>query len=160
MPHAPGKFCIDRNLVRWNLLNGMISRKTINDGPLDGQEVAASRVTAIEPTTFKKVERQPYGRAMILIGVALLGLAWWSLSLPLRVIFGLFGLLLVYGGVERSRSRVTIYDAFRIVIPGQDPAEWTVVGSTPEVMGIVEGIQAEMYGETNALGASSGNGSN
>ena len=153
MHHAPGKFCIDRNLVRWNLLNGMITRKTVNDGPLDGQEVAASRVTALEPATFKKVERQPYGRAMILIGVALLGLAWWSLSLPLRVILGLAGLLLLYGGVERSRARVTIYDAFRIVIPGHDAAEWTVVGSTPEVMGFVEGIQAEMYGESNALGA-------
>jgi hypothetical protein len=160
MPHAPGKFCIDGNFVRWHLLNGVITRKTANDGPLDGQEVPASRVTAIEPTTFKKVERQPYGRAMILIGVALLGLAWWSLSLPLRAIFGLAGLLLVYGGVERSRARITIYDAFRMVIPGHNAAEWTVVGSTPDVMGIVEGIHAEMYGETNAFGASSGNGSN
>ena len=160
MPHAPGKFCLDRNLVRWNLLNGVITRKTASDGPLDGQDVAASRVTAIEPTTFKKVERQPYGRAMIVIGVALLGLAWWSLSMPLRAIFGLAGLLLLYGGVERNRARVTIHDAFRLVIPGHNAAEWTVVGSTPEVMGIVEGIQAEMYGEANALGASRGNGSN
>jgi hypothetical protein len=160
MPHAPGKFCLDRNLVRWNLLNGVITRKTASDGPLDGQDVAASRVTAIEPTTFKKVERQPYGRAMIVIGVALLGLAWWVPSLTPRVIFGLLGLLLLYGGVERNRARVTIYDAFRIVIPGYDPAQWTVVGSTPEVMGIVEGIQAEMYGEANARSTSFGNGSN
>ncbi len=143
MPHSPGKFCIDRNLVRWSLINGVITRKTLNDGPLDGQDLPVQQITGIEKTFVTKVERQPYGRRMMLLGVALVALAWPSPNLWVRIAAGLAGLGLLYWGVERSRVRKSVHEAFQMVVPGRKAEDWLMVGSTSEILGFIDAVQAD-----------------
>ena len=146
MASAPAKFCLDLNRIRWSYMNGTITRKTNNDDPLAGQEVPAKQVTAIEQTTIKKVERKPMGRYVIVVGVALVVAAWMSGSTVTRGLLGLVGLLAMYRGVEMSRAKVTILDAYRLVIPGRNQEDWQLVGNTPEVHGFLEAVRSEMRG--------------
>ncbi len=152
MPHSPGKFCIDRNLVRWTLINGVINRKTLQDPPAGGQDVPVRQVRAIQKTTVKKVERLPFGRTMVLLGVLLLAVAWWSMMVVVRVSLGVAGLATLYSGAERMRARISYHDAYQLVIPGRKREEWLVVGSTPEILGFIEAVQSEITDETNVAG--------
>src|SRR4051812_21178364 len=135
MPHAPAKFCIDRDFVRWTLIEGAINRKTNLDDPGGGQEITTDQVRAIQRTTIKRKERKPLGRPLLLIAVLLLVIAWSSNYVALRFAIGLAGMACLYSGAERMRPKVRVEDAFRLVIPGRNAEEWTVVGVTPEIMG-------------------------
>ena len=146
MPHSPGKFCIDRNLVRWSLLHGIITRKTSTDSPLDGQNLPVSEVTGIEKTTVVKVDRPRFGWPAILTGIAVLVIAWQIDSLPLRILIGVMGFASVYWGSLRIRARRTVHDAYQIIVGGMKPEEWTVVGSSPETIGFIEAVRSELAG--------------
>ena len=117
MPHQPGKFCIDQNLVRWTLLDGTITRKTLQDPPTGGQEMPAKRVRAIEKVTVKKAHRLPFGWPAALFAVALLGWAWWTHSLVVRLAGGLVGLTCLFWGLKRIPARTTEHEAYQIVAP-------------------------------------------
>ena len=143
MPHSPGKFCIDRELVRWSLLNGIITRKTLQDPPTGGRELAASRVTAIEKITVKKTKRQPLGRPMTVLGVVFLLLAWASGALLVQLPLGLAALALLYKGLKRMQVRTEEVEAHQIMAPGARPEDWVVVGSASELLGFLEAVKAE-----------------
>ncbi|MBI2818168.1 MAG: hypothetical protein HYX72_14635 [Acidobacteria bacterium] len=153
MAYSTARFCIDRNIVRWTLINGVINRKTNQDDPTGGQDISVQEVRAIERTAVRKKERGTLGRPLLFIAVLLLATAWGSDSLTLRFVVGLAGLALLYTAVERLRTKVTMHDAFRLVIPGRNAEEWTVVGVTPETMGFVRGVEEEISSPTRAAGA-------
>jgi hypothetical protein len=153
MPHAPGKFCIDRDLVRWTLIEGVINRKTNQDDPRGGQNLPVEQVRGIERTTIKRKERKPLGRPLLLIAVLLLVAAWSSNYMALRFAIGLAGLACLYSGAERMRTKVRVEEAFRLVIPGRNTDEWTVVGVTPEIMGFLGAVEAEISSPSQAAGA-------
>ena len=143
MPHSPGKFCIDKNLARWTLLNGTITRKTLQDPPTGGRELSASQVTAIEKVTVKKVERQRFGWLTIVMGVIILDLAWFAGYLFVQIPLGIAALVLLYTGAKKLQSRTVEVEAHQIVAPGTKPEDWVVVGSAPELMGFLEAVKAE-----------------
>jgi hypothetical protein len=143
VPHSPGKFCLDRNLVRWSLLNGIITRKVAADGPQEGRELPVHQVRGIEKTTFLKVERSRSGWLTALFGIAVVVLAWQIDFAPLRLTIGVLGFASVYAGSQKIRPRREVHEAFRLVGPNLRPDEWIVVGSTPEVTGFVEAVRLE-----------------
>jgi hypothetical protein len=153
MPHAPGKFCIDRDFVRWTLIDGVINRKTNQDDPSGGQNLRVEQVRGIQKTTVKRKERQSLGRPLLLIAVLLLIAAWNSNYIALRFVMGLAGLACLYSGAERMRTKVRVEEAFRLVIPGRNTDEWTVVGVTSEIMGFLGAVEAEVSSQSRAAGA-------
>lgn len=153
MPHVPGKFCIDRNMVRWTLINGVINRKTNQDEPTGGQDVSIEEIRAIERTIVRTSTRNRMGWPLVLFAALLLVAAWGSASIIFRFVMGFAGLASVDSGVEKLRRKVTIHDAFRLVIPGRNSQEWTVVGSTPEVLGFIRGVELELSSPASAIGS-------
>jgi hypothetical protein len=151
MLHSQGKFCIDRNLVRWTLLDGIINRKTLQDEPMGGQELPIKQVMAVEKATGKKVERLPFGWPAALFGMGLLAVVWWAGGLFVRLVGGLGGLACLYWGAKRIPARTTVLEGYQIVAPGVKQEDWLVLGSTPEVIGFIEGLKSEMARETQAL---------
>jgi len=156
MPHSPGKFCLDQNLQRWSLLNGVITRKTKDDPPEGGQNLPVEKVTAVEKNTFTKVERLPFGKPATLLGVVLIGIAIGSNSLTARILCGLLGLLIFLWGVKRIPAKTTVLDAYQIVAPGTNPAEWRVVGSAPELIGFVQAVKVESSHPAESVGGARG----
>ncbi len=150
MPHTSGKFCIDRNLVRWTLLNGIITRKTLQDDPTGGQELPVTQVKMVEKVTVKKIYRLPFGWPVAVFAAGLLAVSWRAGSLFVRLLCGLAGLACLYWGAKRIPARTTEHDAYRIVAPGVNPEEWMVVGSSSEITGFIEALRAGLAPETEA----------
>lgn len=146
MPYRQAKFCLDVNKIRWTLLEGVITRKGQEDGPLEGQELPIEQVAAVEPTTVQRVYRSRLGWPVTLVAVALLALAvWiatflWRVSVPFFVV-GLLGLL---WGAKRIAPQREVLEAHRIVAAVANPEEWVVVGSISEVKGFIEGVKIEL----------------
>jgi hypothetical protein len=146
MTQRQAKYCLDQNFIRWSLVEGVITRKTAQDGPMDGRELSLSQVTHIEKTTFQRTVRSRLAWPVTLVALALLALSvvltriWWPASLPGFAI----GLLLLLWGVRRIPPRTETLDAFRLVAAVPNPDDWIMVGAVPEVEGFVEGIKADL----------------
>jgi|SRR5579885_666729 len=153
MAHSPGKFCLDGNLVRWSLLNGVITRKNKDDEPLAGKELPVRDITGIEKVTITKKRRLPFGWHGVVIGVALLALCIWISNLPGRAVTGLIGIALLYWGAKRIPAITTVHEGYRIVAPGLSAEEWVVVGSMPEVLGFIEAVRSEIRQKNEAVRA-------
>ncbi|MBI3934509.1 MAG: hypothetical protein HY316_07425 [Acidobacteria bacterium] len=140
------KFCLDRNQVRWVLLEGVINRKTKDDDPDKGMNLAVEKIQSIAKTQIERRHKNPLAAPATLAGVLMLGLfgwlatsSWW-LGLPGLVVGGaalLWGLARLSGTTERL-------DAFQIVASGTNPQDWYIVGSHHEVIGFIEGLRSEM----------------
>jgi hypothetical protein len=143
MPHTPGKFSIDRNLTRWSLLNGILTRKGPNDGPTDWKELPVRDITALEETTFKTAKRLPLSWPAVFVGIGLLVVAIALNSLPVRVVAAALGIFSIVWGARRISPIITVHQAYRVIAPGINPEEWTIVGVTPETRGFLEALKAE-----------------
>jgi hypothetical protein len=147
MAQRQAKFCTDLDKVRWSLLEGVITRKTVDDAPDGGQRLPVRQVTAVEKRPVERVHRSPLAWPVSLFGLAVFtisgGLAakigWLGASPGL-----LIGLLLLLWGAKRIPTKREVVEAHQIVAPGCKPEEWTVVGAVPEVLGFVEGVRAEL----------------
>ena len=143
MPHAPGKFSIDQNFTRWSLMNGILTRKGPHDGPTDWKELPVKNISALEETTFRTVKRLPLAWPAVFVGIGLLVLAVAANSWPARAVAASFGMLSTAWGIRRISPMVTIHQAYRIIAPGINADEWTVVGVTPETRGFIDALKAQ-----------------
>ena len=157
MLHPPGKFCIDRNLVRWTLLHGFLTRKTLQDSPEGGQQLDVRQIRAIEKVTVKKRKRLPFGWAAALLALCLLALSWWASRLFVRLLGGLAALICLYWAAMRISGRTIEEEAYQIVAPvvapGVNPEDWLVVGSSSEITGLINALKAALTQGTEAVGA-------
>jgi len=146
MTQRQAKFCLDQNFIRWSLVEGVITRKTNQDGPMDGRELPLSQVTRIEKTTLQRTVRSRLAWPVTLAALALLALSvglamiWWPVSLPGFAI----GLLLLWWGVRRIPPQTETLGAYRLVASVPNPDDWILVGAVPEVEGFIAGVQAEL----------------
>ena len=67
MGSQEAKFCLDRNQVRWVLLEGVINRKTQQDDPDKGMNLPVGQIQSIEKTSIERRHKNP------LAGPAVLG---------------------------------------------------------------------------------------
>ena len=146
MPYQQAKFCLDRNQVRWTLLEGVITRKSPQDGPTEGKQLHIRQATAVEEIKVSKVYRSRLGWPATLLGLGLLALFGWFASFSwIAAIPGLLvGLLCLFWGARRIAPRTEEVGGFQIVAPGSEPAEWRLTGTIPEVRGFVEGVRSEL----------------
>jgi len=146
MPYQQAKFCLDLNHIRWSLVEGVLTRKTSQDGPTEGRELPIRQVTCIEKTTFQRTMRSRFAWPATLFALGLLALSvvlamiWWPASLPGFAI----GLPLLRWGVKRIPPQTETLEAFRLVAPAPNPEDWVLVGGIPEVEGFIAGIRAEL----------------
>ena len=54
MSGREAKFCLDRNQVRWVLLEGVINRKAPQDDPDKGMNLAIEKIQSIESTQVER----------------------------------------------------------------------------------------------------------
>jgi len=146
MSGREAKFCLDRNQVRWVLLEGVINRKTKDDDPDKGMNLAVEKIQSIEKTQIVRRHKNPLAAPATLAGVVFLALSgwiarasWW-LGLPGLVV----GAIVLLWGLMRLSGTAEKLDAFQIVAAGTNPEDWYIVGSHHEVIGFVEGVRAEM----------------
>ena len=146
MSGREAKFCLDRNQVRWVLLEGIINRKTQQDDPDKGTNLPVEKIQAIEKITVERHHSSPLAKPAFIIGVVILGLFGWLSTVSIWA--GLPGLivgaLVMLWGLKRLSGTTEQLEAFKIVAPGFNVQDWTVVGSHHEVMGFIEGLRAEM----------------
>ena len=146
MANRQAKFCMDLDRIRWTLLEGIITRKKQDDGPMEGQEMPIQRVSGVEKITVTRVHRSHLAWPVTLFAIGLLVVSWvittiwWVAAIPG---FGI-GLAGLFWGVKRIPPKTEVLDAYQIVIPGADPKDWVVVGSIREVLGFIEGIKIEL----------------
>ncbi|HWP83620.1 MAG TPA: hypothetical protein VNN17_00385 [Terriglobia bacterium] len=146
MPGREAKFCIDRNQVRWVLLEGVINRKTPQDDPDKGLNLPVEQITAIEKTQVKKRHKNPLAKPAAAAGLLLLALFGWlaTLSLWLGVPGLVAGLYALIWGLMRLPGTTETLDAYQIVAAGTHPEDWYIVGSHPEVEGFIAGLRREL----------------
>ncbi|MBI3894864.1 MAG: hypothetical protein HY313_02930 [Acidobacteria bacterium] len=146
MAYRQAKFCMDLDRVRWTLLEGVITRKKQDDGPLEGQEAPIQRVSGVEKITVKRVHRSPLAWPVTLFGIGLLVLSSIVLTIGwvAAILGSVVGLACLFWGVKRISPKTEVLDAHQIVIPGTNPNDWVVVGSISEVLGFIEGIKIEL----------------
>ena len=140
------KFCLDRNKVRWVLLEGVINRKAHDDDPAGGQNLAVSEIQRIEKTVVERKQRSPLALPATYAGLGILALFGWITTLSMWAgIPGLaLGAIVLLWGLMRLGGQTERIDAFRIVAPGIRADEWVVVGSHAEVQGFLGGVEKEM----------------
>jgi hypothetical protein len=146
MSGREAKFCLDRNQVRWVLIEGVINRKTLQDDPDKGLNLSVERIEAIEKTQIERRHKNPLAKPAAITGILLLGLFGWLATISLWV--GVPGLAAGAGvllwGLLRLSGTTEKMDAFQIVAPGINPEDWYIVGSHHEVLGFINGVRAEM----------------
>ena len=152
MSHAPGKFCIDQNFVRWTLLHGILTRKTLQDHPEGGQQLDVRQVQSIAKVTVKKRQRLPFGWALALLGLCVLAASWWVSRLSVRLLVAIAGLACLIWAAMRISGRRTEQEAYQILAPGVNPEDWLVVGSSSEITGLIDALKAELVQERGAPG--------
>ncbi len=140
MAHVPGKFCGDVNKVRWSLIEGTITRTTIEGGIWNTTELPVQQVMGIEKLTIEQSHRSPLGVPVTLFAVALLAIAGWAGSIPVGVI----GLLCLFWGLRLLPKQKISHEAHRLLGPGLDPEEWMLVGSGADIVGFVAALQTEL----------------
>ena len=141
------KYCLDENHIKWSLVEGVITRKSAQDGPHDGQTLPISKIKAIEKTEIQVTHRSSLGWPVTLIGLAILGLSFWiAVGSWLTAAPGfVFGLLLLVWGVKRIPAHTETIGSFRLVAPVENPDDWIMAGDdVPEVVGFIDGIKADM----------------
>jgi hypothetical protein len=146
MSSRQAKFCLDRNSVRWVLLEGVITRTTQLDDPTAGKTLPVSQITGIEKASVERVSRSPLAKPAIYVGAVLLALfGWlaastWALALP-----GLaLGAIVLFWGLVRLPGQKEVLAAYQILAPGTHPPEWQLVGSHTEVLGFIDGLRRDM----------------
>src|SRR5688572_33402249 len=146
MAGSEAKFCLDRNKVRWVLLEGVINRKSHQDDPAAGQNLAVSQIQRIEKTTIERKHRSPVALPATYAGLFLLAvfvwvatMLWW-VGLPGLVI----GAAILLWGLMRLGGQTETIEAFQIGAPGVRAEDWYLVGSHDEVMGFIGGVEKEM----------------
>jgi hypothetical protein len=155
MSSRQAKFCQDRNKVRWVLLEGVINRKTPQDDPAKGKDLAVAQITGIEKTSIERVQRSPLARPAIYAGLVFLALgggmaavAWWWM-LPGLIL----GAVTLFWGLQQSSGQKEVLDAYQIVASGTNPEDWRVIGSHEEVQGFIEGVRSAMQEAQSAKAA-------
>ena len=155
MSGREAKFCLDRDKVRWVLLEGVINRKTDQDDPTGGENLPFTQLTGVEKTSVTRVRRSPLAWPAIYAGVAMLALfAWiatanWWLALPGI----LLGVVVLFWGLRRVSGQKEVLDAYQLLAPGTRPEDWLVIGSHLEVLGFVEGVRQEVEANRRAQAA-------
>src|SRR5262245_53838381 len=146
MPGREAKFCLDRNQVRWVLLEGVINRKTPQDDPDKGQNLPIAQIRRIEEAALEKRHRNPLAMAATLAGLFLLTISGWiaSSSFWLGLPGLILGALVLIWGLARISGDVEKLTSYQIVASGTNPREWLIVGSHHEVVGFIEGLRHEM----------------
>ena len=140
MAHVPGKYCGDVNKVRWSLIDGTVTRTTTEGGIWNTTELPVQQVMGIEKLTIEQSRRAPLGVPVTLFAVALLAIAGWAGSISAGVI----GLLCLFWGLRLLPKQKTSHEAHRLLGPGLDPEEWTLVGSGADIVGFVAALQTEL----------------
>jgi hypothetical protein len=146
MSSREAKFCLDRNKVRWVLLEGVINRKTPQDDPAAGQNLPVSQIQRIEKTSVERTHRSPLALPATYAGLFLVAVFGWVATLSVWV--GVPGLVLgavaLLWGLMRLGGSTEKIEAFRIVAPGVAAEDWVVLGSHHEVVGFISGVEKEM----------------
>lgn len=154
MENRQSKFCQDRNGVRWVLIEGMITRKTAQDDPTGGKNLPVERVTSVEKTIVKRVNRSPLAWPAIYMACLLLAITAWIFSLDISALFAaptlLAGLWFLFWGLARIKGREEMLDAYQLITNGQKLSDWMIVGSHEEVLGFIDGIRNDMGGAKGA----------
>ena len=146
MAQWQAKYCLDENHIKWSLVEGVITRKDAQDGPMDGQVLPIQQITGIEKTTVQRTSRSSLAWPVTLVAAGLLAISavlatiWWPAALPG---FGV-GVLLLIWGVTRIAPQTESLEAYRIIAPVSNPDDWVMVGGVAEVVGFIEGIKAEL----------------
>ncbi|MBI2819454.1 MAG: hypothetical protein HYX73_05700 [Acidobacteria bacterium] len=140
------KFCLDRNQVRWVLLEGVINRKTPQDDPDKGMNLAIEKIQSIENTQVERRHENPLARPAMVAGFLILALFGWLSTITLWAgVPGLIiGAIVLGWGLLRLGGTTERLDAFQIVAPGTNPKDWYIVGSHLEVLGFIEGLRKEI----------------
>ena len=146
MSGRQAKFCLDRNQVRWVLLDGVINRKTPQDDPDKGLNLPVEQVRSIERTQIERRNKNPLARPATVGGIVILILSVWlsTITVWLGVPGLLVGAFALLWGLKRLGGSSERLDAFQIVAAGTNPEDWYVVGSHLEVLGFIEGVQTEI----------------
>ena len=144
------KYCLDQNHIKWSLVEGVITRKGAQDGPQDGQTLPISQIKAIEKTEIQVTHRSALGWPLTLIGLAIVGLSIWigSASWLVAAPGIVFGLLVLVRGVKQIPAHTETIGSFRLVAPVPNPDLWIMAGEVPEVQGFIDGVKADMAGES------------
>ncbi|OFV97917.1 MAG: hypothetical protein A3F68_01955 [Acidobacteria bacterium RIFCSPLOWO2_12_FULL_54_10] len=146
MASRPSKFCMDLDRNRWTLLDGVITRKTQNDGPMDGKTLSIDQVFGIEKTFVSRSEKSPLALPVVFFGVIvlliswLIAMWWWVAAVPGFLI----GVICLLWGLKKIFPKTHSVDAYKIIAPNTNPNEWMIVGSISEIMGFVEGVRTEL----------------
>lgn len=153
MSGREAKFCIDRNRVHWVLVEGVINRKTPQDDPDKGLNLAVERITSIEKTQVERQHKNPLAKPASVAGIAILALFGWLATVSLWVaIPGLIaGAIALLWGLKRLSGTSEKLDAFQLLAPGTNPQDWCIVGSHLEVTGFIAGVRAEMGANQDAV---------
>ena len=146
MSGREAKFCLDRNQVRWVLIGGVINRKTPQDDPDKGINLPIEKIQLIETTQIERRHKNSLAVPATVAAVVILALFGWLSTITLWVgVPGLAaGAALLLWGLKRLSGTTERLDAFQIVASGTNPEEWYIVGSHHEVLGFINGVQAEM----------------
>lgn len=154
MGSLQSKFCQDRNGVKWVLLEGMITRKTPQDDPTGGKNLPVTRVSSVEKTSIKRVNRSPLAWPAIYAACVFLALTAWIFSMDLPVFAAaptlLIGVWILFWGLARVKGREELLDAYQLITNGQKLSDWLIVGSHEEVLGFIDGVQNDMGGAKSA----------
>jgi hypothetical protein len=146
MSGQEAKFCLDRNQVRWVLIEGVINRKTQQDDPAGGMNLPVEKIQRIEKKVVTRQHKSPLAAPITIAGIVLMALSGLIAvsSLWMGVPGLVVGSILIIWGLMRISPAVERIDAFQIVAPGTTPQEWLVVGSHHEVVGFLEGLEREL----------------
>ena len=146
MAGREAKFCLDRNQVRWVLLEGVINRKTPQDDPDKGLNLPVAKIQSIQETVIERRHKNPLAAPATLAGVFLLAVSGWiAASSPWLGLPGLvIGALILVWGMKRLSGSVEKLGSYQIVAPGTNPEEWLIIGSHHEVIGFIEGLRKEV----------------
>ena len=152
MSDREAKFCLDRNQVRWVLLEGVINRKTPQDDPDKGMNLPVEKIQSIEKTQIERRHKNPLATPATVAGVLILALFGWlsTISLWLGVSGLAVGAVVLLWGLRRLGGTTEPLDAFQIVASGTNPEDWYIVGSHLEVQGFIEGLRAELQAHQHA----------
>jgi hypothetical protein len=146
MSDREAKFCLDRNQVRWVLLEGVINRKTQQDDPAAGMNMPVSKIQSIEKASIERHSKSLVAAPAVITGLVLLALFGWlaTVSIWAGVPGLIVGAIVLIWGLRRISGTTERIDAFQLVVPGIRPEDCYIVGSHHEVVGFIEGVRKEM----------------
>jgi hypothetical protein len=152
MSSREAKSCLDRNQVRWVLLEGVINRKTSQDDPDKGLNLPVANIQSIETRQIERRTKNPLAGPATALAIVILAVSGWIATsvfwlgvpgLAIGAIVLIWGLMRLSGSTERL-------DAFQIVASGTNPEDWYIVGSHLEVQGFINGVRAEVEAKQSA----------